>query len=211
MNISQILGQLANVRKSGSGWTARCPAHEDKRNSLSITESSDGRILVKCFADCTFEGICAAKGWKHSDLFAQTNGNGNRTPKSSPRIVAEYEYRDERGELLYQNIRYQPKDFRARRPDGNGGWIWNLDGVRRVLYRLREVTAASDVLFVEGEKDADAGKALGMASTTSGAVGSWREEFSEPLRGKRITIIPDADAPGRKHAQRVAASLAGKV
>jgi hypothetical protein len=125
--------------------------------------------------------------------------------------VAEYDYRAEHGELLYQNIRYQPKDFRVRRPDGNGGWIWNLDGVRRVLYRLPEVIAASDVLFVEGEKDADTGKALGITSTTSGAVGSWREEFSESLRGKRITIIPDADAPGRKHAQRVAASLAGKV
>ena len=47
---------------------------------------------------------------------------------------------------------------------------------------------------VEGEKDADTGKALGIASTTSGAVGSWRAEFSEPLRGKRITVIPDADA-----------------
>jgi hypothetical protein len=211
MNISQILGQLANVRKSGGAWTARCPAHEDKRNSLSITEGGDGRILVKCFANCTFEEICSAKGWKSSDLFAKSNSNGSQTRKSSPRIVAEYDYRDEHGELLYQNIRYQPKDFRVRRPDGNGGWIWNLDGVRRVLYRLPEVIAASDVLFVEGEKDADTGKALGITSTTSGAVGSWREEFEEPLRGKRITIIPDADTPGRKHALRIAASFAGKV
>ncbi len=211
MTISQILSQLADVRQSGGGWTARCPAHEDKRNSLSITEGSDGCILVKCFANCTFEGICAATGWKPSDLFVQPNGNGNRTRKSSPRIVAEYNYRDERGELLYQKIRYQPKDFRVRRPDGNGGWISNLHGVRPVLYRLPEVTAASEVLFVEGEKDADAGKALGITSTTSGAVGSWRAEFAESLRGKRIAIIPDSDLPGRKHAQRVAASLVGKA
>ena len=132
MNISQILGQLANVRKSGSGWTALCPAHEDKRNSLSITEGSDSRILVKCFAGCTFEKICAAKGWNLSDLFPQSNGNGNGSRKPSPRIVAEYDYPDERGDLLYQNVRYQPKDFRQRRPDGNGGWTWKLDGVRRV-------------------------------------------------------------------------------
>jgi putative DNA primase/helicase len=125
MSISQILGKLANVRKSGGGWTARCSTHEDKRNSLSITEGSDGRVLLKCFANCTFEEICSAKGWKSSDPFAQSNGNENRARKSSPRIVAEYDYRDDHGELLYQNIRYQPKDFRARRPDGNGGWIWN--------------------------------------------------------------------------------------
>src|ERR1700737_3378329 len=146
MNVSQILGQLANVRKSGSGWNARCPAHEDKRNSLSITEGSDGRILVKCFANCTFEKICAAKGWKASDLFAQPNGNGNGSRKSSPRTVAEYDYRGESGELLYQIVRYEPKDFRQRRPDGKGGWTWKLDGVRRVLYRLPEVITASDVL-----------------------------------------------------------------
>ena len=189
MNISQILGQLANVRKSGSGWTALCPAHEDKRNSLSITEGSDSRILVKCFAGCIF-GDLAAKGWNLSDLFPQSNGNGNGSRKPSPRIVAEYDYPDERGDLLYQNVRYQPKDFRQRRPDGNGGWTWNLDGVRRVPYRLPEVIAASDVLFVEGEKDADSGKALGITSTTSGAVGSWRAEFSEPLRGKRSPSFP---------------------
>jgi hypothetical protein len=209
MNISQILGQLANVRKSRSGWTARCPAHEDKRNSLSITEGSDGRILVKCFANCTFEEICTAKGWNPSELFAHSNGNGSRKP--SPRIVAEYDYPDERGDLLYQNVRYQPKDFRQRRPDGNGGWTWNLDGVRRVLYRLPEVITASDVLYVEGEKDTDTGKALGITSTTSGAAGSWRPEFSETLRGKRVTIIADADTPGRKHAQQAAHSLHGKA
>ena len=211
MNISQILDQLANVRKSGSGWTARCPAHEDKNNSLSIGQGDDGRTLLKCFAGCTFEEICAAKGWKPSDLFTHSSDKRNGSRKSSPRIVAEYSYTDEGGVLLYQNVRYEPKDFRQRRPDGAGRWTWNLDGVRRVLYRLPELIGASDVLFVEGEKDADTGASLGLTSTTSGAVGSWREEFSETLRGKRITIISDADAPGRKHAQRIAASLAGKV
>jgi putative DNA primase/helicase len=124
MNISQILGQLANVRKSGSGWTARCPAHEDKRNSLSITEGSDGRILVKCFANCTFEKICAAKVWKASDLFVPPNGNGNGLRKSPRRIGAEYDYRGESGELLYQIVRYDQKDFRQRRPGGNWGRTW---------------------------------------------------------------------------------------
>lgn len=211
MNISQILGQLANVRKSGSGWTACCPAHEDERNSLSITEGSNGRILVKCFANCTFEKICAAKGWKASDLFAQPNGNGNDSRKSSRRIVAEYDYRSESGELLYQIVRYQPKDFRQRRPDGKGGWTWKLDGVRRVLYRLPEVMTASDVLCCEGEKDCETAKVLGFTSTTSGAAGSWKDEYSEILRGKRVAIVADADKAGRTHARQVACSLHGKA
>ena len=211
MNISQILGQLAKVRKSGNGWTARCPAHEDNRNSLSITEGSDGRILVKCFANCTFEGICAAKGWKPSDLFAQSNSNGNGSRKSSRRIVAEYDYRSESGELLYETVRYEPKDFRQRRPDGKGGWTWKLDGARRVLYRLPEVMTARDVLCCEGEKDCETAKALGFTSTTSGAAGSWNDEYWRHFVGSVSRIVADADKAGRTHAQQVACSLHRKA
>lgn len=89
MNIHECLEQLDRVKKSGGGYTARCPAHEDKRNSLSIKEGDDGRVLVKCFAGCTVEDIVAAKGWKLADLFpqngTQASGRGkpaDPTPKS---------------------------------------------------------------------------------------------------------------------------------
>jgi hypothetical protein len=62
---------------------------------------------------------------------------------------------DEDGVLLYQVCRFEPKTFRQRRPDGNGGWKWNLNGTRRVLYRLREVLEAPIVFVVEGEKDVE--------------------------------------------------------
>ena len=51
---------------------------------------------------------------------------------------ATYQYTDETGVLLYEVLRYEPKTFRQRRPDGNGGWIWQLGDVRRVPYRLPE-------------------------------------------------------------------------
>ena len=41
-----------------------------------------------------------------------------------PVIEATYDYRDEAGRLTYQVVRYPPKDFRQRRPDGSGGWVW---------------------------------------------------------------------------------------
>ncbi|HXN71357.1 MAG TPA: DUF3631 domain-containing protein [Candidatus Acidoferrales bacterium] len=131
--------------------------------------------------------------------------------RSRKRIVAEYSYTDEHGATLYQNVRFEPKDFRQRRPNGSGGWTWKLGNVRRVLYRLPEVLAAKEVLLVEGEKDADAARALGFMATSSGAAGTWRKEFSDPLCGKLVTIIADADDPGRKHAQRVARLLLGKA
>jgi hypothetical protein len=59
--------------------------------------------------------------------------------RPKPRIVCTYEYTDEFGALLYEVVRFEPKDFRQRRPDGLGGWIWNLDDTRRVLYRLPEL------------------------------------------------------------------------
>jgi hypothetical protein len=50
-----------------------------------------------------------------------------------------FDYTDESGAVLYQVIKYKPKGFSQRRPDGNGGWITNLHGVRRVLYCLPEL------------------------------------------------------------------------
>src|SRR5262249_4153781 len=125
-------------------------------------------------------------------------------------IAAIYDYRDEAGTLLYQVIRYQPKDFRQRRPDGKGDWIWNLVGVRRVLYLLPELTAAPEreVFIVEGEKDADLLANLGLQATTSaGGAGKWTDDFNGVLAGREVFILPDNDEPGRQHASAVARSL----
>jgi hypothetical protein len=130
------------------------------------------------------------------------------------RIVATYDYRAEAdGPLLYQTVRYDPKDFRQRRPDGNGRWLWNLDGMQRVLYRRPELLATNKgrVVFVcEGEKDCDALWALDVPATTNPmGAGKWLAEYAEDLRGRIVVIPPDNDAAGRKHAEQVARSLVG--
>jgi hypothetical protein len=66
-----------------------------------------------------------------AELRNGSNGNGHR-PAATRREVAAYDYTAEGGGLLYQAVRMEPKDFRCRRPDGHGGWIWNLAGVRVV-------------------------------------------------------------------------------
>ena len=153
-----------------------------------------------------------------SALFLNRNGTA-----STPWIEkAVYSYTDEKGETLFQAVRKErtgadgkrQKNFPQRRPDGHGGWIPNLDGARRVPYRLHELVASKDplVLVCEGEKDADTARALGFTATCNpGGAGKWRDEYSEHIRGKIVSITAHADEPGRKHAQQVAASLADKA
>jgi 5S rRNA maturation endonuclease (ribonuclease M5) len=127
--------------------------------------------------------------------------------------VATYEYADELGEPVFQVLRYVPKAFRQRRPDGKGGWIWNLRGVRRLLYRLPELLAADPtqtVFICEGEKDVDRLRSLGLVATTNpGGAGKWQREYAEALRGRRVVVIADNDEPGRRHAVDMARSLDG--
>jgi putative DNA primase/helicase len=203
MNMPDVLSHFRGVRRCGSGHMALCPAHPDKNQSLKIDER-DGKILFFCHAGCTVEAICAAAGLEMKDLFLDA-GDGKR-------IAATYDYTDEHAVFLYQVVRYEPKGFLQRQPDGKGGWTWSLKAVRRVLYRLPEVLAAQFLLLCEGEKDCETARALGIVATCNpGGAGKWRGEYSVCLSGKRVAIIADADEPGRKHAQIVAASLFGKM
>lgn len=203
MNAEALLERFHGVQRSGTGWAAKCPAHEDRKPSLSIHER-DGKILIHCHAGCSQEAVLAAAGIEARELFSDDGGR--------PRVVAEYPYTDEERKLLYVVERREPKDFRQRRPDGQGGWIWKVKGVRLVLYRLPEVLAAREILVVEGEKDVETARSLNFAATcNSGGEGKWRPEYADFLRGKRVAVIADADEPGRRHAPAVAASLYGKA
>ncbi|MBI3182068.1 MAG: hypothetical protein HYZ28_07980 [Myxococcales bacterium] len=117
-----------NPQESGGQWAALCPAHEDSMPSLSLTAADDGRVLVKCHGGCSFEEFARALDLPASAFFAP------KPNKGLGRIVAAYSYTDEAGALLFEVVRFEPKTFRQRRPDGKGGWVWSIKGVRQVLY-----------------------------------------------------------------------------
>ena len=187
------------------GWfTALCPFHNDQRRpNLRLNEHG-----FRCMACDESGGL---------SLLAQKLGMAPPVENGlafADRIVTAYDYRDEDGKLLYQAVRLRsPKDFRQRRPDGNGGWVWKLDGTRRVLYRLPELLAADPnavVFVVEGEKDVDRLRSLGLIATTNPeGAGKWRDEFSEFFRGRKVVMPPDNDEPGRMHVDQVARSVHG--
>lgn len=212
MNIDSILIKLSGVKNGkikDQQWTARCPAHEDGTNSLSIGLSGD-KILLKCHAGCDVPKICNALGIKIGEL----NGSGNGLFQPSKKIVESvYDYVDESGKLIYQSVRYRPKSFNQRRPDGNGGFIYDLKGITPIPYRLPLVMDAvrdgQTVFIAEGEKDCDKLIENGFVATcNSGGAGKWRDTHAQWLKGSsRISIIADKDEPGRKHAIAVAQSV----
>ncbi|MFA5877543.1 MAG: hypothetical protein WC880_04245 [Candidatus Paceibacterota bacterium] len=205
--IKKVLPKLEGVKGGGGQWTARCPSHEDKRSSLSVSENPNGKVLLHCHAGCDTETIVAAIDLEVKDLFQDTG-------KAAKRKITAYDYVDEQGSLLYQVVRYRPKDFRQRRPDGNGDWTWNLKDTRRVLYRLPQVLTAvkhgKTIFVVEGEKDSDALRDLGFVTTcNAGGAGKWLDGYSKALNGAHVVILPDNDEPGRKHAEAARTALEG--
>lgn len=215
--VQNFLRAIPDKRREGQGWKVRCPAHDDDEYSLKVDRGDDGKVLLKCFAGCTPQEIVGRLGMTMQDLFPAKYGggsgnNGSGSGNGLGRIINTYNYTTTDGTLLYQSVRFDPKTFRQRKPSGlNNGWIWDLEGVERVLYRLPELKAAPPdcpVFIVEGEKDTERLIALKLIATTNaGGAGKWRHEYSQVLYGRRVVILPDNDEPGRKHARQVAQSL----
>ena len=109
MDVHDILSRLQGVKGGGGQWSARCPAHDDKRQSLSISQGKDGQVLLKCHAGCTVESITSALGIEVKDLFQHQ--------EQRPHVVATYTY-----PTSAQKLRYSDKHFSWRHPDGKGGW-----------------------------------------------------------------------------------------
>ena len=208
MRVEDFLARFKSAKRNGSGAMVPCPSHPDDKGSLSVSEGDDGRILLFCHAGCETATILSALGIEARDLFPE-EGRARRKRE----IVSTYEYTNEKDELLYQVVRFDPKDFRQRKPDGVGGWTWNLNGQERVPFRLSRVLDAArahGVLWVvEGEKDVLKLEALGLVATTNaGGAGKWTARYAEAMKGARgVYIVPDNDTPGRKHAEDVARSV----
>ena len=81
--IEDVLQRLKHVRKSGSGWKAKCPAHDDRQPSLSVANGDDGRVLLRCFAGCTIDAICAAVNLTPADLFKPSTPSTSTKPRQS--------------------------------------------------------------------------------------------------------------------------------
>ena len=161
------------------------------------------------------------------------NGSRSNGKSTTSRQVATYDYVDEAGNLLFQQVRFEPKTFRQRRRDERGDWLWSVRGVRQVPYHLPELietVAEGHIVFIaEGEKDVDNLRKLGVPATcNAGGAGKWPESLTEFFRDADVVVIADNDPqarkpdgsprfhdsgapvyPGQDHARAVCACLSG--
>ncbi len=231
----KILHFFNGVKKTNGGWSARCPAHDDRNASLSIGEGRDGRVLLKCHAGCGLQKILAGVGLEERDLFdadatpaAATKKSTSNKPTRKGYATADaaqkayertrgkpatvHDYLDEHGVHVGSVIRWQrsptDKEIRPTSLHADGWWLEHMPEPRPLLDRRRIVETAGTVYVVEGEKCFDAGSGLGLVATTSagGSNAAGKSDWS-PLAGRDVVILPDNDDAGRKYADDVAAVL----
>jgi putative DNA primase/helicase len=233
LTVEELLDACEGVRSTPSGWKARCPAHEDRIQSLSVTVGGDDKMLVYCHAGCSFHEIMAALSegglgqpslsLPESGIERRVGTLDTRPPSESPAsldgFAAIYDYEDENGKLLFKVCRTWDKRFFQARPDADSptGFFWGLGATRRVPYRLprvlRAVRAGETIYIVEGEKDVHAVERHGGVATCNPMGASkgkpkWRSEWNHYFEFGTVVVVPDLDEAGQEHARYVHDQLA---
>ena len=127
--------------------------------------------------------------------------------KSKGKIIETYDYCNISGELKYQVCRMKPKSFRQRRPDPKNSkkWIWDMQGVSALPYKIQNVVNNNTIYIVEGEQCAnDIIKKFQLPATTfHGGAGKWYPEVLPYFKNKNLILLPDNDDVGHEHMERL--------
>lgn len=213
MTLTDFLHRLEGVAGSNGQYSARCPGHADKHNSLSVSVGTDGKILLNCHAGCSTDDILGAMGLTMRDLFFGAP-NTLKEPRQTQKawFEAEYIYHDETGAPILKKIKMREADGGKycywMHYKGNA-WIKGRNSIEPPLYTVGQL--GHGVILVEGEKDVETFKTLNAASVSlpDGAESKWLPQYSDALRGRQVFIIQDNDKPGKQFAQRQAKELQG--
>lgn len=222
MKFDEILTHFQIQKRYGDKAQARCPCHDDKQASLTITKGRRS-ALIYCHAGCNFEDIIQTVGLKKQDLYFEERLPGSSwrayvEGREHKRIEAVYNYvSSTNGEYTFTKIRMQDK----RMIYGglcNGRFTYGLGGKHRKdlksvygdLKTLNKAIAEGKPVFIaEGEKDIDTLTKRGYTALTYGGSGDWQSEFATLFKGAEVYILADNDEPGRKVANTILSDLKG--
>ena len=222
MHFDEILAHFQIQKRYGDKVQARCPCHDDKQASLTITKGCRSALL-HCHAGCNFEDIIQKVGLKKQDLYFEERSPGSSwrsyvEGREHKKIEAVYNYVFSiNGEYAFTKIRMQDK----RMIYGvlcNGYFTYGLGGRHRKdlksvygdLKALNKAIAEGKPVFIpEGEKDVDTLTKRGYTAITYGGVNDWQSEFATLFKGAAVYILADNDEPGRKVANAILSDLKG--
>ena len=205
-----------NPQETGAGqFKAKCPSHEDTNPSLSLTDKGD-KILLKCHTGCSYREILTALDLWGKGGKAPIHKSDNKTPGPLPTGpgVTIYRYQSSSGAEVLAAVRRDTGDskkFSQWIPKGDG-WIPSGLSGAKPLYRLPVLLAAKDqrVVIVEGEKCVHAAEKVftGVVFTTwAGGSKATKAVDWTPLKDRHVTLLADADEPGRKCMREVGGKL----
>ena len=222
MQFDEMLTHFQIQKRYGDKAQARCPCHDDKQASLTITKGRRSALL-HCHAGCNFEDIIQSVGLKKQDLYFEERPPGSSwrayvQGREHKRIEAVYNYvSSANGEYAFTKIRMQDKRMiygvlcNNRFSYGlNGRHRKDLKSVYGDLKALNKAIAENNPVFIpEGEKDVDTLTKRGYTAITYGGVNDWQSDFATLFKGAEIYILADNDEPGRKVANAILSDLKG--
>ncbi|MHB8368811.1 MAG: toprim domain-containing protein [Leptospirales bacterium] len=236
-----ILSRLQGVRKSGQGWTARCPAHEDRNQSLSLRITETGRLLAHCFAGCSFDEIREALG-----LTGERFSPSHRTIEEGPtpeQVEAQAKAvriwkgakpaREDHPYIVRKKILpHQARQFKEILLiplQDSSGTLWNLqfihtDGAKRFLRGgmtkglftlIGEPSEAGRLYLAEGFATAATVHELTgrpvFVAFSASNLPAVAQVVRRAFPGAEIVLAADADPAGERYSEEAARSIDGLI
>ena len=217
-NINVFLQSFNKVKRTGQNqYICRCPAHYDDKASLSIAYNpAEDKIALHCHAGCNTADILSEVGKTWKDILPTKEEEQKPLEPWQVNLKAEYRYTDIKGNYLYSKLRYEGEGIEGKKIRYgrivDGKFTTGKGDVKGELYNIRAIPDAvakdKTVFYVEGEKDVETLKGLGLVAVTAGGTGDWRASFAKYFIGVHdLVIIADNDTPGEELANTVSKDL----
>lgn len=212
MTFEEVVSHFNVKNKKADSVQCICPAHDDKKASLTISKGKDGKTVMYCHAGCDTADILAAVELKKSDLYEDDQ-------KQQQSIMAEYDYINvTTGKYAYTRVRLDPKDFyigirnknniisKGLKGKSRKGAIFSCDTLQNIKAAIAD---GKHIFYCEGEKDVKTLKSKGYIGITCGAAEDWNKESAIVFKDANVIVLADNDDAGKKCAHIVSKDLLG--